>query len=541
MGMKYTKSLRVTPRAYLLAGILFAVWICLLLVQAPPAEAEDVFGWSGTIRYTKTWTHAGSPYPETGSQTTTYNVDGTVPTQVDRYGYTYQPASWSESYTSEGHTRFSCDDGSTDVDHRSGSGSGTSGLVVHFSGTRYQIDGGAHGNNEDFSNMKYTHNWSSCDDSGTVEDSADQLAVGHFSACDWEIASTPEGSAATTLSGKATDPCKTDATPPGYTETYEWNLTRGPSTPEADLAVTQTDSSDPAIFGDNVKYTLTVKNHGPDGATGVKLTDTTPQGTTFVSATPSTGTCSQAGGAVNCDLGSLGSGASATVDIVVTAPESAGTLTNAASASAAEMDPELANNSSQEITTVRSPCGDPPPPLLPTKYTGELEGSQPVSWGGNYTLTSAFKADVFGLGTNAGFMRGCMRGTSSVSAKYVADDIELALSTKGGLSTLRPFLNYEGNGLTNSQTGDRMSFEHYKTDFNRKTGTNTYYYRGTLGRTDARNAAFTPGSNGWPALTWGGSEKAVTKVKLTNTASVAPCQGCAAEASVSASDTAGKK
>ena len=54
----------------------------------------------------------------------------------------------------------------------------------------------------------------------------------------------------------------------------------------ADLQVLKTDSPDPVLVGNNVLYTVTVENNGPDDATGVILTDTLPADVTFVSSTP---------------------------------------------------------------------------------------------------------------------------------------------------------------------------------------------------------------------------------------------------------------
>ena len=82
----------------------------------------------------------------------------------------------------------------------------------------------------------------------------------------------------------------------------------------ADLAITKTDLADPVLAGDDVTYAITVTNLGPSDAAGVVVTDTLPGSVTFVSATPSQGSCSQAAGVVTCPLGVVPFGTTATID-----------------------------------------------------------------------------------------------------------------------------------------------------------------------------------------------------------------------------------
>ena len=117
---------------------------------------------------------------------------------------------------------------------------------------------------------------------------------------------------------------------------------------EADLALTK-DAPASVFFGDTFTYTLTVENLGTDDATNVVLVDTLPASVTFVSATAP---CTQAGGVVTCNLGTLANGATAVVEIVVTAPSVAGTITNDATVTADEFDPDLANNDASADTLV---------------------------------------------------------------------------------------------------------------------------------------------------------------------------------------------
>jgi uncharacterized repeat protein (TIGR01451 family) len=118
----------------------------------------------------------------------------------------------------------------------------------------------------------------------------------------------------------------------------------------ADLSVTKTDSPDPVLVGGTLTYTVTVSNNGPDPATGVVLTDTLPPSVTFGSATSP---CTQASGTVTCNLGSLAS-AAATIVTIVGTPTAIGTVTNNASVTANEPDPNPGNNAALAVTTVSS-------------------------------------------------------------------------------------------------------------------------------------------------------------------------------------------
>lgn len=124
--------------------------------------------------------------------------------------------------------------------------------------------------------------------------------------------------------------------------------------PKVDLVAGMTESADPAQVGANLTYNVTVRNLGPGNATAVTVTDTLPAALTFVSATPSQGTCSTSGTPtkVTCSLGTLNNGASATIALVVV-PNAAGSVTNAATvSSSAVSDTVSTNNSGRAITNV---------------------------------------------------------------------------------------------------------------------------------------------------------------------------------------------
>lgn len=92
------------------------------------------------------------------------------------------------------------------------------------------------------------------------------------------------------------------------------------------VCVTLADTPDPvspssAGSARYISYHADVVNRGQSTVTHVTAALTVPAGSTLVSLTPSVGTCSGS----TCELGNLASGASASVDAIVTAPAAQGT------------------------------------------------------------------------------------------------------------------------------------------------------------------------------------------------------------------------
>lgn len=126
--------------------------------------------------------------------------------------------------------------------------------------------------------------------------------------------------------------------------------------PSADLTLTIADAPDPVAVKAELTYTVTVANAGPAPATEVTVTDPLPAGALFSSASASQGSCRREGkgkrdGLIACDLGVLAAGASASVTLVVV-PSRAGELSNTASVTAREPDPNRADNSATATTVV---------------------------------------------------------------------------------------------------------------------------------------------------------------------------------------------
>ena len=152
--------------------------------------------------------------------------------------------------------------------------------------------------------------------------------------------------------------------------------------PAVDLAVTKSVPAGPVYLGQPLTYTITVANGGPNTATNVSLSDTLPAGVSFVSMTPSQGLCTLFGGIITCGLGSVASGGSATVQVVVT-PTATGALTNTASATASQEERNAADNAGAVGVTVLPAADLAIAKSVTSPPTGPYLNGRPLT----YTLT----------------------------------------------------------------------------------------------------------------------------------------------------------
>ncbi|HEY2568422.1 MAG TPA: DUF11 domain-containing protein, partial [Candidatus Udaeobacter sp.] len=132
---------------------------------------------------------------------------------------------------------------------------------------------------------------------------------------------------------------------------------------EADLAIAKSDSPDPVLTGNDLTYTVTVTNNGPDTATAVTVTDNLPAETTFVSCSSTGGgVCGGTGNNRTVTFASLASGQTETITFVanVICSVTDGTaISNTATVSSVTPDPDTTNNSATATTTASNP-----PPLV---------------------------------------------------------------------------------------------------------------------------------------------------------------------------------
>jgi uncharacterized repeat protein (TIGR01451 family) len=190
---------------------------------------------------------------------------------------------------------------------------------------------------------------------GTVKAETSTLAAGASAQFTFVVKVDAGTSGGTILTNVAT--ATTATTDPDLNDNAGTTTATVDSRPDMSIKeIEMSDQADPLMIGENITYHIVVTNKGPSNATGVKLTDTMPSSSSFISATPSVGSgCAQVPGEpfkVICDLGNMNSGASATVDIVVKSLGNPNTILNAARVDANEADSDGSNNSDTELTTL---------------------------------------------------------------------------------------------------------------------------------------------------------------------------------------------
>ncbi len=241
--------------------------------------------------------------------------------------------------------------------------------------------------------------------------------------------------------------------------------------PSADLSITKTDSPDPVIAGNELYYTLTVHNGGPDTASAITVKDTLPAQVDYVTSTNST--CSAVGQVVTCAVPDLASGASYSFQIKVAVKTNAAaggptTIFNTTSVSSSEtLDPDASNNSVTEATIVEdladvgvtklckpdtSPSADQP--IICTIY---VDNSGPSDARG-VTLTDVILGSspftVSGISTSQGSC-GPVSGAGTASQQFVCNlgVLPAATTSQSGRATITYTVrSSEGQDINNRAT-----------------------------------------------------------------------------------------
>jgi uncharacterized repeat protein (TIGR01451 family) len=221
----------------------------------------------------------------------------------------------------------------------------------------------------------------SCGNVGnTVTCSLGTIANGSNATITIEVTPTQAGIISNTavVAGDQPDPDPSD------NSDTETTTVEGTGEPSANLSITKSGSPNPVIVNQQLTYTVTVTNIGPDSATNVVVTDTLPAGAIFGSATPDQGSCNEALGVVTCNLGTITAGNSVIITIIIT-PTVVGTASNNVTVVSDVDDPDPGDNSDDEDTDVDpappgpTPTGPPPSdPASPSPPGGGTVNSIPT-------------------------------------------------------------------------------------------------------------------------------------------------------------------
>ena len=118
--------------------------------------------------------------------------------------------------------------------------------------------------------------------------------------------------------------------------------------PSCDLSIVKLVNASTVNYQDTVKWTLIIKNNGPDNATGVRISDILPIGFTYINST-----LKYENGMI--EVGDLEAGKEISVDIVCQV-DITGNFTNYANVSGYEYDYDMTNNHDSEPISVNPAC-----------------------------------------------------------------------------------------------------------------------------------------------------------------------------------------
>ncbi|MET9268561.1 hypothetical protein [Kribbella sp. NPDC003557] len=158
-------------------------------------------------------------------------------------------------------------------------------------------------------------------------------------------------------------------------------VTVTPGAATADLVVLKETLTEPVVAGQPITYRISVHNNGPSDARTVRLTDAVPSALTGVTADSSAGSCTVDAAQVDCALGELSAGSTATVTVTgIVSAKAIGQLTNSATVTSPTPDPDTGNNTGRTTDDLTASADLA---ITKTAQPTPVQAGRPVT----YTLT----------------------------------------------------------------------------------------------------------------------------------------------------------
>jgi len=229
---------------------------------------------------------------------------------------------------------------------------------------------------------------------------------------------------ASTMTGEISDTAtvssaQTDPDPSNETVTINTKVEQA-----ADVAIGMSAAPEPVLQGGDLTYAITVTNLGPAQASNVQVMLPVAPGATYVSASTPTGSTTFANGQVIASLGNLAANSPINLTIVLQA-NTAGKLTETASASSDNIDPNPSNNQ-VSVTSDVAPAADLAVAIsasagaaaagIDLTYTVTVTNNGPAD-DPNVTLSDTLPtaANVVSVTASGGLMPTVQNGAASVS------------------------------------------------------------------------------------------------------------------------------
>jgi uncharacterized repeat protein (TIGR01451 family)/CSLREA domain-containing protein len=227
-----------------------------------------------------------------------------------------------------------------------------------------------------------------------------------------------------------------------------------------DLSIQKLASSPAVRVGEEVRFTLAIANAGPGDATGVKVTDTLPDGLEFVAAEPSQGTCSGTT-TITCDLGTVA--AEQSVDVVIRARATReGQFTNTATVGSDGNFPEVTNANNTASANVSAspdaqPCRDTVAPIT------ELKRSRVRVRRGKVHLSGvSYDPDPCASGVNRVLVSlARVKGRHLVNCRFIRSKTQYLLTPSPGMNCQDPVLFRAKGGSSVGTARTNYSFIYF--------------------------------------------------------------------------------